>query len=60
MFRNRFRKHPGPEPGHREPRRHAVSFTGRILMLIGLLTVLYLLITYVMMPVLAWLTRTVS
>ena len=60
MFRNRFRKHPEPHPEHREPRRRAVSFTGRILMLIGLLTVLYLLITYVLMPVLAMLTRTVS
>ena len=40
---------------HRE-RPHPIPFVAKILMIIGLITVLYFLITYVLMPVLAMLT----
>ena len=48
-----FHRHGGP---HREGRRPIPLF-GMILMGIGLLTVLYFLITYVLMPILAMLTK---
>lgn len=46
------RKHPDAEHGRRIP------FIGKILMLIGFLTVLYLAIVYLLMPALALLTKT--
>ena len=53
MFRRKHGIHPGPEypPAHRR-----IPLAAKILMLIGIITVLYLLITYVLIPVLAWLT----
>ncbi len=51
MFFERFRRR---EP-HREPRRR-IPLVAMILMVIGLLTVLYFAITYLLMPVLASLT----
>ena len=50
----RLRKHPREPLERRE--RNRIPLIGRLLMLIGLLTVLYLLITYVLMPILALLT----
>ena len=51
MFFERFRRR---EP-RREPRRR-IPLVALVLMVIGLLTVLYFAITYVLMPVLAGLT----
>ena len=49
----RFRKDPHHEYGERRRRRPVISL---ILMTIGLLTVLYVLIVFVIIPVLAALT----
>lgn len=56
MFFGRFRRR--EEPPH-EPfsgHRRRIPLIGLILMAIGLLTVLYLFITYILMPILASLT----
>ncbi len=52
MFRRFFHRRP-PQHEKRYPR---IPFIGKVLMLIGLVAVLYLFITYVLMPVLAMLT----
>ena len=46
------------DPGTRRERdrAHRIPFAGKILMLIGAMTVLYFLITYVLIPVLAMMT----
>ena len=41
---------------YREERRHRIPFAAKVFMLIGMITVLYFLITYAVMPVLAMLT----
>lgn len=51
--RKPFRPHPDE---HREERRHRIPFIAKVFMLIGMITVLYFLITYAVMPVLAMLT----
>lgn len=52
MIRRFFHRRP-PECEKRYPR---IPFIGKLLMLVGLAAVLYLFITYVLMPVLAMLT----
>lgn len=54
MFGKLRKREPHHDP-HREPRRR-ISPAGLILMGIGLLTVLYFAVTYVLMPILAGLT----
>ncbi len=51
--RKPFRPH---SDEHREERRHRIPFIAKVFMLIGMITVLYFLITYAVMPVLAMLT----
>ena len=55
MFFGRFRRREPHHEPHREPRRR-IPLIALILMVIGLLTVLYFAITYVLMPILASLT----
>ena len=50
-----FKPH-DPRKGEERERVHRIPFAGKILMLIGALTVLYFLITYVLIPVLAMMT----
>ncbi len=54
LFGRSRKREPRHEP-HREPRRR-IPLIALILMVIGLLTVLYFAITYVLMPMLAGLT----
>ena len=54
-----YGKHERHRPPEQEERRRGfrrTPFFGKIFMLIGFLTVLYLLITYVIIPILASLT----
>lgn len=55
MLFGRFRRREPHHDPHCEPRRR-IPLVALILMVIGLLTVLYLAVTYVLMPVLAGLT----
>lgn len=55
MLFGRFRRREPHHDSRREPRRR-IPLPGLILMGIGLLTILYFAITYVLMPVLAGLT----
>ena len=50
-----FKRRPPHEPPERE-RRHRMSFISLFFMLIGILTVLYFLITYGLIPLLAMMT----
>lgn len=54
-MRRPFRPDKDPEEFRRE-RRHRIPFIAKVFMLIGMITVLYFLITYAIMPVLAMLT----
>ena len=54
-MRRPFRPKPDPEEYRRE-RQHRIPFIAKVFMLIGMITVLYFLITYAVMPVLAMLT----
>lgn len=55
MLFGRFRRREPHHDPHREQRRR-IPLAGLILMVIGLLTVLYFAVTYVLMPILAGLT----
>ena len=55
MFFERFRRREPHHDPHREPHRR-IPLVALVLMVIGLLTVLYFAVTYVLMPVLAGLT----
>ena len=52
----RMMKPHDPRKGEERERVRRIPFAGKILMLIGALTVLYFLITYVLIPVLAMMT----
>lgn len=54
-MRGLFRRKRPPFEGGR-PERRRIPLIGKLLMLIGLVTVIYLMITYVIIPVLAMLT----
>ena len=54
-MRRPFRPKPDPEEYRRE-KRHRIPIIAKVFMLIGMITVLYFLITYAVMPVLAMLT----
>ena len=55
MFFERFRRREPHHDPNREPHRR-IPLVALILMVIGLLTVLYFAVTYVLMPILAGLT----